>query len=71
MSKPVFHPALDSIPDDLDVMREESARYGVSVEEFVFRIILDATAILVREGSSSEGLNAAMEQAYAARVATN
>jgi hypothetical protein len=68
MNRPAFHPALDSIPDDLEVMREEAARYGVSVEDFAFCIIHEVSALLVRHGSSSEKLGNAMQQAYAAHV---
>jgi hypothetical protein len=71
MSKPVFHPALDDMPDELETMFENAAALGVSVEEFAFRAIHEVSRILVREGSSSHALNAAMEQAYAARVSAN
>lgn len=68
MSQPVFHPALDSIPDQIEVMREEAARYGVSVDEFAFCLINNAADILIRNGSSSANLTAAMSKAYAERM---
>jgi hypothetical protein len=68
MSKPVFHPALDGVADDLEAMRIESARYGVTLEEFAFCLINQVAALLVRNGSSSQNLYAAMGQAYADRL---
>jgi hypothetical protein len=68
MSEPVFHPALDGVADELEAMREEAARFGVTVEQFAFCLIHEAAAILVRNGSSSQHLHAAMSAAYAERV---
>ena len=65
MNPPSFHPALDGLPEELEALRVDAARYGVSVEDFAFAIIHEVSAIILRNGSSSQALNAAMERAHA------
>ena len=63
MATPIFHPALDDIPDQIAEMHEDARAYGVSVDQFCACVIWAACGLLTQNGSSSKDLDAALERA--------
>lgn len=68
MAKPVFHPALADIPEEVEAMRARAVALGVPLEEFAACFINALASMLVRRGSTSDAIFTALGEAYASHT---